>query len=850
MGRSTQLSRRDFLKTSAVAAGATALAAEGTALMPDYAEADTDSSEQKFRGMCRGNCGGRCPMQVTVREGKVVRTEPMPEEAWVGDMGGERRRFCVKGFSQPQRVYDPDRLKYPLRRATWSADDPRPELRGQGEWERVSWDEAFEAIAGQISTGVGKYGGTSFAVWSSYGSYGLLNGCMAGYLSVAYGRFITLLGGTVLGAGADNAQLVEQSTLLGISGNDFVDVANAKTIVNWGGNPSEAYIHAWRWVCDARENGARMITIDPQFNAAAAHSDLYVPIIPGTDGALMLAMCNYIIDNNLVDVEYMRNNTISPFLLKADGTYLTMSDIGMSVEEGALDEVLVFDETDQKVKPLTQAQQPALEGAYAIAELDGYEAKTVYTTTQEYTSYMTVSMAAEICGIPEGTITELALAYANDGPVYTMTFQGIGHHVNSHHNYKNLAYLHALTGNAGKPGASICGAPSTGMAGFNVLAFFLGQVGVNLCGMNLPDIVNNGRVGSKELTIYTLWCCNGNVLSCEGGRQELIDAVKKIPFVVCADVNMTDTAEYADFVLPVPHSFEVMDIDVVCSVPYPSMLHKMIEPLYDCKTDLEIMRGIAAIMFPQMDIYSIDMQTPTSDEEWIRYLIDVNTANVQQGMSADKLLTEAMVPLAGYGPDSYVHVYGTAQNSRLKYYVQSPAPRVQFGQEIEDNERYPYYEHAHEAYADNPDVKSGKYPLFGCSEHGKYHVHSQLAYTPVIRMLDPEPRIKINTDDAAARGIAQGDYVHAYNDHGECVCKALVTSGIKPGVISIPHGFQRPQFVRGHAQDLTSNYMDDFCSNSAFYDFVCQVERWDGDTTLQKAFDIDGANSTATGEEE
>jgi molybdopterin-containing oxidoreductase family molybdopterin binding subunit len=159
----------------------------------------------------------------------------------------------------------------------------------------------------------------------------------------------------------------------------------------------------------------------------------------------------------------------------------------------------------------------------------------------------------------------------------------------------------------------------------------------------------------------------------------------------------------------------------------------------------------------------------------------------------------------------------------LKYYIENPTPRNDFGQEIADFERHPYYTHANESYMENPLRK--KYPLMGCSEHNKYHVHSQLAYTPVMRELEPEPMIKINASDAAERGISQGDVVKAYNDHGYVHIKALVTEGIKPGVISIPHGFQAEQFIEGHSQDLTNVYMNDFCSNSAFYDFLCEVEK-------------------------
>lgn len=184
------LTRRGFLKTTGAVTAVAAVAGTGAALAPMPANAEGGSSadgEQTFRSACRGNCGSRCPLEVTVREGKVVKARPM-------DMPGEdavRKRFCVKGFSQPQRVYDTDRLKYPMKRVG---------ERGAGEWERISWDEAVSTIAEKMGAAIKDYGGTSVAVWSSYGSYGVLNGAMAGYMSVAYGRFITAVGG--LGTGS------------------------------------------------------------------------------------------------------------------------------------------------------------------------------------------------------------------------------------------------------------------------------------------------------------------------------------------------------------------------------------------------------------------------------------------------------------------------------------------------------------------------------------------------------------------------------------------------------------------------------------------------------------------------
>ncbi|MCD8317136.1 MAG: molybdopterin-dependent oxidoreductase, partial [Eggerthellaceae bacterium] len=769
--------------------------------------------ETTFRSGCRGNCGSRCPMEVTVREGYVTKIRAMDYP----EADANRRRICVKGYSQPQRVYDPDRIKYPMRRTG---------ERGEGQWERVSWDDATQEVAEKIGAAVQNYGGSSVAFWSSYGSYGVLNGAMSGYLSVAYGRFITAIGATVLGAGADTAQQYLQSTLLGISGNDFVDAANAKTIISWGGNPAEAYVHAWQFVCDARENGAKLITIDPQFTASAMHSDIYLPIRPGTDGALMLAMANYIVENDLVDLDYVQNNTISPFLVKEDGTYLRMSDLGVEPTEGpissttglptTIDPVVVWDESTGTGVQLDDAVSPAVEGTY---EVEGFNVTTVYTTVMDSIKEYTVEKAAEICDLSEDQITELAEIYATEGPVYVMTFQGIGHHVNSHHNYKNLALIAALTGNAGKEGASICGAPACGMLPFNVMAYMLGTTGPSFTGMYLPEVMETGQWAGEDLPIQVLWINNGNVLSCESGRQDLIDAVKKVDYVIVSDVSMNDSAQWADMVLPIPHSFETADIDVVCSVPYPQVYQKGIEPLYECKTDLEIMRMVAEKM--GMDFIFGD----TTDEEFLSMAVD-SDYNVQAACTADVLMGGDMIRNYTYTDESMVPVYDSSEDGRLKYYVEYPVPRIDFGQDVADYERLPYFEYPNEAYWDNP--LRAQYPLMGCSQHYKYSVHSQLAYTPVIRELEPEPMLKINATDAADRGIEQGDYVRVYNDHGYAVLKALVTEGIKPGVVSIPHGFQADQFVEGHTQDLTNVYMNDFCSNSAFYDFLCEVEKYEG----------------------
>ncbi|MDR1014796.1 MAG: molybdopterin-dependent oxidoreductase [Coriobacteriales bacterium] len=820
------LSRRRF---TALGLGAAAALATGTwaganlgvfdrkAFAEGDAAAEGEALEQTYHSGCRGNCGSRCPMKVHVREGHVVKVEPatLPE----GDTIYER--FCVKGFTQPLRLYDPDRVKYPMLQVGG---------KGSGEWERISWEEAFDLIAEKINAAqASEYGPASIGFYSSYGSYGVLNGAMAGYLSFAYGRFMSAMGNTVLGAAADQAQIQEQMLNLGIYGSQPQDIVNSKTILCWGGNPAEAYVHDWKFVMMARDKGARIITIDPQYTASAIHSDLYLPIRPGTDGALMLAMANYYIDNDLINRSFMATTTVSPFLVKPDGSYFRASDTGVAPTEGpisattgqptVIDPIMVFDNAASGFVAQEVAQDPAVEGSFDHTAEDGatVRVQTCFEKVKGEIKEWTVARAAAECDLSEEQIVELAEIYADQSaPAAVLTFQGFGHHVNSHHNYKNLALIAALVGQAAKPGAMLTRG-SAGSYSLDRAAYFMGYPPQTITGMYLPKVMKEGKWGDKPLKFEVVWFTNGNPLSCDSGRQELIEAVRQVDFVICSDVSFTDSAAYSDLVLPVPHAFETEDFDSNCPTAYPTYYHKVIDPLYECKADIDIMREVA-------NRCGIEFAFAESNEEMMRKTMDTE-ANVAAGAGYDAFQKGELVKTPMAFPQMATDTFlASSIPGKLQFYLEKPVPRNNFGQSVAEYEKWPYYEHAYEAYKENPDMST--YPLMGCSQHDKYHVHSQLSYTAWIREIDPYPMLKINASDAAARGIGQNDVVRVYNSRGEAVLHAKVTEGIKPGVVSIPHGWQADQFIKGHTQDLTSIVMNDFVSNSAFYDFICEVERY------------------------
>ena len=112
-------------------------------------------------------------------------------------------------------------------------------------------------------------------------------------------------------------------------------------------------------------------------------------------------------------------------------------------------------------------------------------------------------------------------------------------------------------------------------------------------------------------------------------------------------------------------------------------------------------------------------------------------------------------------------------------------------------------------------------------EHSRFRIHTQWFEVPVLRELDPEPQGKVNSVDAEARGVKDGDYIEVFNDRGHAVVKALIDESIAPGIISIPKGWQRSQFKAGCYQELTNPKTDKYADSIAPYDTRVDFKKWE-----------------------
>lgn len=813
----TTLTRRTFLKTTAAVAGATA-AIGGASTLTALAEnsGDAESGEKIYAGVCRGNCMGGCPLDIIVRDGKVVRVQAAetPDERY--------NRICQKGMTHPQRIYSPERLLYPMKRV---GD------RGSGEWERISWEEAIDTITSKWKELRAEYGPGSIGWWCQSGSFGLLNGC---HYFGAYTRLTSALKTVAISGAIDMNYYTANGAMYGGSlagtSNEATDYANAKTIISWGSNLTEAQLHVWHFIADAIDNGAKLIVIDPSFTTIASKADMFVPLRPGSDAILAMAMTNIMLEEDLVDWDFVKKSTVGPLLVKDDGTYLRQSDLGQAEAGSDSDQIMVWDTATQSAVPAAEATDPALDGEY---DVNGFAVTPTFPLLVERISEWTPERASEVCEVPVDTMKEIVNLYTGNKPSSIFLGFGPDRYYNGHSSYTAIGAFAMLSGNLGKPGASagVCqynGLPLDGKYCTSPIQFDQvdtvgdGQASYTsgVLALVIPEALETGMYNNQPFNLKSIFISNCNPLNYVADRQELFKIFDQMELIVSTDIRPTDTTFYSDIVLPVAHWFEVDDFTCGTAflTPFVALQEKAIEPPAECKSDYEIYNLLAEGM-DMPGVYA--GYTP---EEAMRYVLDTETA-AKWGVSYDRLIKEKIIDW--FPPGDFVYAADgtfTTPTGRAQFYFETLAPSMQWGQTYdEDLERLPYFVEPEEAWPTNALIE--KYPLTCYQEHTRYRVHSNFSEVPWLREFDPEPTVKINPIDASERGISSGDMVKVFNDRGHAVVKAILSEGIKPGTCNMPKGWQADQYVSGHYQDLTSRGTNPYVANSQFSDLLVEIEK-------------------------
>src|SRR5437868_5557239 len=244
-----------------------------------------------IRGACAHDCPDTCAMLVTVENGKATKVRGDPDHPFT------RGGLCVKVNDYTTHTYSPDRVPQPLRRMG---------AKGEGRFEPIGWDEALDEIAGRFGDIVDEYGSQAILPYSYLGTEGILNGLTVG------DPFFHRLGATVsertfCDSGATTAYLMTLGPAAGMDPESFV---HSKFIILWACNIRSTNLHMWPFIKEAQERGAKVVVIDPLHHRTAQSADWHIPIRPGTDGALALSMMNVIINEGLVDKDYVERYTV------------------------------------------------------------------------------------------------------------------------------------------------------------------------------------------------------------------------------------------------------------------------------------------------------------------------------------------------------------------------------------------------------------------------------------------------------------------------------------------------------------------------------------------------------------
>jgi anaerobic dimethyl sulfoxide reductase subunit A len=706
-------------------------------------------------------CHQLCALSVHVEEGRIRKVESAD---YPGDP--EARSVCLKGLAAPRLVYHPDRLKYPLKRVG---------ERGEGKWQKISWDEALDTIAAKLLEVKEKYGSRSVKIMAASSSHvGILMGrLMAARFANAWGA-----GGVFEAKShwlADMRVPAASLLTLGDSGQTHrpPDVVHSKMIIVWGGNPAETHFPNMRFILDAKDKGAKLVVIGPLFDATAAKADRWIAIRPATDAALAMAMIHVIIEEGLYDREYVMRHTVAPFLVgEKDGRFLK--------EDG---KNLAWDESVQGTRLFDTAASPTLHGNFITS---GGACKTAFQLLTEKAASYTPERAEEITGVPAGEIRMLAREYAAAKPATIRMYYGVSRTLNSTLACRAMITLAALTGNIGVAGG---GAPvpqvfSPIVLNERAVAEPPGTPGVQL----LPGTPSSIRGWAairegKPYPIKVFFNAYRNDLQCDGHLEGYREIFSRMELVVVSDIFMTRTAQYADIVLPDATIYERDDI--VVNGDYIQLLEKAIEPLHETRTALDVWSELAE----RVGLGAYFRHTP---QGYMRMLLASGHPSVD-GITFERLEEEKIVRGNLPSPPEIPFARGNFPTSsgRIEFYNES---LMEFGEEL------PFHRETLESPRRSP--LAARYPLIFLSAKVRATMHSIMANVDWMQEISEEPMLHINPADAQKRAVEDGDWVVVFNDRGRAKLKARLSEVVPPGMVNVPHGWWPERFAEGHYSDL------------------------------------------------
>ena len=703
-------------------------------------------SQTRRRVTCSLDCPDSCGILATVDDatGRVVKIAGDPAHPVT------RGFLCGKVAKYLDRVYSPERLRYPMRRRAGVSKSPLPHGREHESFERISWDEALATIAENLQRIGDAHGPESILPYSYAGTIGKL-----GYGSMDR-RFFHRLGASRLdrticaSAGTEALNLVYGTRLI----TPPQDFAHAKLILAWGANIHGNNIHLWPFLEQARRNGAKLIVIDPYATRTARLADWHIAIRPGTDTALALGMMHVLLRDGLQNAQYLADCTHGFAELK--------------------DRVLANEYAPENV--------------------------------------------ARITGMTAEEVTRLARQYATTTPAVIRMNYGVQRSENGGTAARAIAMLPLLTGAWQHRGGGLA-LSSSGAFGFNNAALEMPELMHASPLQRESRIVNMSQLGHALTAldgprIHALFVYNSNPAAVAPNQNAVLEGMKRADlFTVVHDQFFTDTADYADVLLPAPSFLEQTDVQGAYGHYFVQLSERAMQPLGEARSNVALFSALAQRMGLAEPCFQ-----DTEDDLIAQAL---NTSHPwMQGITRERLQTEGAIEL---------NLPRNDQGETLPFsdatWFRTPSGRGEFYSgtlEAAGLDPLP-------AFVPNTESRLGDhdptYPLELLARKADNWMNTTFANSPTHLHLEEKTlgKLEIHPADAALRQIADGDIVTVRNRRGTLSLLAEVGISVPLGVVACRMGWNKLAADGRGVNVLTSEQLTDLGGGATFYSTMVEV---------------------------
>jgi len=716
--------------------------------------------------VCSHDCPDSCAVLVTVNEqGRAVKVEGDPSQPVTQGF------LCGKVAKYLDRVYAPDRILFPLKRKPGAQKGPLPRGREHEAFERISWDEALDAIAARLKETSDRYGPESILPYSYAGTIGVL-----GYGSMDR-RFFHRLGASRLDrticseAGGQAWNLVYGKRL----GTPTEDFALARLILAWGANIHGNNVHLWPMIEKARRNGARLIVIDPYQTRTARLADWHIAIRPGTDAALALGMMHVILNEGFEDRAYIDEMTHGFAGLAERAREYTPERVaawtGMTAAE-----------VEQLAREYATTRPSALRLNYGVQRAE-YGGATVRA----------IAMLPAITG-----------AWKHRGGGAVLSTSG------------GFTWNEAALRRPDLQQASPLGRTAR-LVNMSALGQALTELGRNR---------EQGNEGTREQTVgppvHALFVYNSNPGAVAPNQNAVRRGLARPDlFTVVHELFFTDTTDYADYILPATTFLEHTDVQGAYGHYFVQLSRQAIEPPGEARSNVWLFGQLAQHMGFAEPCFR-DMP-----EDMIRQALAIGPDGHSNNPGMEHITFEALeeqghIPLSFHrAPETHPFLPYTAGP------LPTPSGKIEFYSEAlaaAGLDPLP-------AFTPPTESRWGKdaarYPLELLARKADNYMNSTFANLDGHRKMEAarNQRIEMNPADAVDRGLANGDRARIFNDRGTIQLEVLFDSSLPLGVVAARLDWAKLNPGGSNVNVLTSERLTDIGAGATFYSTLVQVEK-------------------------